>query len=167
MTSRRPKGFYLIDKSWSRDKSFAYYQGFKLKVMWPVVKSVLIVSLYFLLANWLEPLASGLVSFLSIVLYPRIIALVVPNTVAVPAMDQQCFLSNTKSHCNYVNCSLQDNDCADAAREKFTMLIKKHPKLRYKVKEIAGDYYYEEMSVEETIQKAIIGPKSKDHLLHS
>ena len=38
------------------------------------------------------------------------------------------------------------------------------PKLRYKVKEICGDYYYEEMSVQETIEKALLHPK-KDKMI--
>lgn len=40
------------------------------------------------------------------------------------------------------------------------------PKLTYKVKEICGDYYYEQMSVEETMAKAFIRP-SKDKQLKS
>jgi hypothetical protein len=30
------------------------------------------------------------------------------------------------------------------------------PKLKYKIKEICGDFYYEEMSEEETVKKAFI-----------
>jgi hypothetical protein len=41
------------------------------------------------------------------------------------------------------------------------------PKMRYKIKVICGDYYYEEMSVEETIQKAVIGPESEEKVLAS
>ena len=33
------------------------------------------------------------------------------------------------------------------------------PKLKYKIKEICGDFYYEEMSEEETIKKAFIVSK--------
>ena len=39
------------------------------------------------------------------------------------------------------------------------------PKLRYKIKEICGDYYYEMMSVEETMQKCFLEPKSPEKVL--
>ena len=39
------------------------------------------------------------------------------------------------------------------------------PKLRYKVKEICGDYYYEKMSVEETMQKAFLKPETPEKML--
>lgn len=41
------------------------------------------------------------------------------------------------------------------------------PKFRYKIKEIAGDYYYEEMSHEETAKKAFLSPSSPDKVLRN
>ena len=41
-------------------------------------------------------------------------------------------------------------------------LAKKMPKLRYKIKEICGDYYYEEMSIEETMEKALMKTVNRD-----
>ena len=41
------------------------------------------------------------------------------------------------------------------------------PKFRYKIKEIAGDYYYEEMSNEETAKKAFLKPSSPDKVLRN
>jgi hypothetical protein len=35
-------------------------------------------------------------------------------------------------------------------------MIKQCPKLTYKIVEIAGDYYYKKMSIEETFSKAMI-----------
>ena len=81
-------------------------------------------------------------------------------------MDASCFLSNTKAHVNYINCSLYDNETEEAAVRNFKKLFKLMPKFRYKIKEIAGDYYYEMMSVEETFAKAFIKP-DKDQLLNS
>lgn len=37
--------------------------------------------------------------------------------------------------------------------------------MRYKIKEIFGDYYYEVMSREETVKKAFVYPKSPEHEL--
>ena len=84
--------------------------------------------------------------------------MVVPNSIKMGPMDHQCYLSSTKAHVNYMNVSQQDVECGDGALKNFTKLFKKMPKLRYKVKEICGDYYYEMMSVEETMQKAFLKP---------
>lgn len=78
----------------------------------------------------------------------------------MPPMDQMCFLSNTKAHVNYINISLYDNETEEAAVRNFKKLFELMPKFQYKVKEIAGDYYYEKMSVEETFAKAF--PKIKN-----
>jgi hypothetical protein len=37
--------------------------------------------------------------------------------------------------------------------------------MRYKVKEIFGDYYYEEMTPEETFKKVFLYPESDDKIL--
>ena len=39
------------------------------------------------------------------------------------------------------------------------------PKMRYKIKSICGDYYYEMMSKEETMKKAFISPESEGKTL--
>lgn len=64
-----------------------------------------------------------------------------------------------------MNCSMQDVECIEAAYRTYKKIIKFMPKLMYKVKIIAGDYYYEKMSEVETIGKAIIQAKSSLKLL--
>ena len=44
-------------------------------------------------------------------------------------------------------------------------MFKTHPKFRYKIKEVAGEYFYEEMSYEETCEKAFMVPESDDKVL--
>ena len=44
-------------------------------------------------------------------------------------------------------------------------MIEHHPKYRYKLKCIMGDYYYEEMSIEEAKAKIILKPEREDKLL--
>lgn len=46
-------------------------------------------------------------------------------------------------------------------------MVKRVPKLRYKVKYICGDPYYEEMSYEEAVSKIILSPKDDEHVLRS
>lgn len=62
------------------------------------------------------------------------------------------------------NC-IHDFPSKEAALDKFKKNIDMFPKLRYKVKIIFGDYYYTEMSKEETIEKAFLSPKSQDHVI--
>ena len=71
-------------------------------------------------------------------------------------MDNQCFLAESNSQVNYMNCSMQDRPCIEAAKIVFRRVVEKYPKLRYKLTRIAGDLYYEEMTVEETLQKAFL-----------
>ncbi len=68
---------------------------------------------------------------------------------------------------NYMNMQLQDKPCELACTKNFSRLFEMMPKLTYKVKEIAGDYYYEKMSSKETIEKAFIKATSKDKILRS
>ena len=64
-----------------------------------------------------------------------------------------------------MNVSVQDKPTVAAAEAKWAEFCEKQPKMRYKIKEIFGDYYYEVMSVEETVKKAFVYPKSPDHAL--
>lgn len=57
--------------------------------------------------------------------------------------------------------------CAEAAVYRFSKLIHMFPKFQYKIRMIAGDYYYERMSVEETISKVFLKPESPDKLLRN
>jgi hypothetical protein len=62
---------------------------------------------------------------------------------------------------------LQDKPCEEAALRNFSKLFDIMPKLTYKIKEIGGDYYYEQMSREETMAKAFIRPSGPDKILRS
>ena len=55
MNSRKeiPHGTYTMDQSWSSDTDTKYYKGWKMKVMWPLIKcSILLLMIIFL--NMLE-----------------------------------------------------------------------------------------------------------------
>ena len=56
-----------------------------------------------------------------------------------------------------MNCTGYDFECdPEIVKTKFEAAMKVMPKFRYKIIEFAGDYYYEMMSVEETIRKGFI-----------
>ena len=60
---------------------------------------------------------------------------------------------------------MYDKGDIEAIELCFKKAVSDFPKMRYKVKEIFGDYYYEEMSVEETIQKVLLYPEGDDKIL--
>jgi hypothetical protein len=75
-------------------------------------------------------------------------------------MDQATFLGGSKSIVNIMNCTCYDTPLdPNIPIDKFIKAFKIMPKLKYKIKEICGDFYYEEMSEEETIKKAFIVSK--------
>ena len=38
-----PHGTYMMDQSWSKDKDSKYYKGWQIKVMWPIIKALLLI----------------------------------------------------------------------------------------------------------------------------
>ena len=88
-----------------------------------------------------------------------------PNTKALATMDYVTYISGEKSFVNYMNCSMYTGDSEDAIVGGFKRMLHVFPKFKYKIKEIAGDFYYEEMSEEETIKKMFLGPESPDKVL--
>jgi hypothetical protein len=66
-----------------------------------------------------------------------------------------------------MNCSQYIGDSEEALFGNFIRAFKQFPKYKYKVKQIAGDLYYEEMSTEETIEKMFLRPESPDKILRN
>ena len=90
------------------------------------------------------------------VYYQNVVASVLGYAV-IPSMDYTCFLGGSKSVVNFMNCTYYDTGCnPDVVKSKIKWAAQFHPKLRYKIVEVAGDFYYTEMSVDEMMQKAII-----------
>ena len=112
---------------------------------------------------WLTVLICILVTYW----YPQMVAKAVPNTIVMPPMDHQCFISSSGVHVNYMNITLYDAWKEKILLDSFDDVFKFMPKFRYKIKEIAGDYYYEEMPLEEMKQKIFVRPQSDDKVLRS
>mmetsp|Transcript_2010 Transcript_2010/g.3556 ORF Transcript_2010/g.3556 Transcript_2010/m.3556 type:complete len:424 (+) Transcript_2010:269-1540(+) len=105
--------------------------------------------------------------FLIIMRYQHLVALLVPNTIPMPSMDQQTFLSNPNSNVHFMNSTKFREGCISVDDVNFDEVLKTHPKLRYKVKILCGDFYYQEMTLEETKQKLLLSPSSEDKVLKS
>merc|ERR1712166_1656824 len=113
----------------------------------------------FLVSKNVLALASGYCFLICIFLtmtYQHVVAAIVHNTIVLAPMDHQTFISDPKSFVHYMNCSTYTGDSEDAIIGNFKKAFEIFPKFRYKVKEIAGDYYYEMMSIEETCQKMFL-----------
>ena len=72
-------------------------------------------------------------------------------------MDQATMIGTNKVIVNYMNCTGYDIECdPEIVKRKFEAAFKVMPKFRYKLVEFAGDYYYQEMSVQEAISKGFV-----------
>mmetsp|Transcript_37881 Transcript_37881/g.57958 ORF Transcript_37881/g.57958 Transcript_37881/m.57958 type:complete len:182 (-) Transcript_37881:1124-1669(-) len=158
---QKPRGFYTDKeyKKWSKDTTTEYFQGAANRLYWPLAKSavglILFLAVYAASGCWWLALGILMTATLS---YQRIVAMMVPNTIAMPAMDQMTFLSNPQANVHYMNNTHFDQPGVGVEDLRLEELCRMHPKMRYKIKQIMGDYYYEEMSVEEAMEKAILKP---------
>lgn len=145
-----------------------HYEGPWMQVYYPLIKISLAIAIFAVMQIffgkwWISALTVMAVTML----YPYWVASVVPNTIVMPAMDTITYVSNPNQLVNYMNCSTYDSPDPDLVQNAFRKSIEQMPKFRYKVKEIMGDYYYEEMSIEETCKKALLRPESPDKILKS
>ena len=77
--------------------------------------------------------------------------------IPMPAMDQGTLIGGSRQVVNYMNCTCYGYGCdPEIVRARFKEGFRVMPKFRYKVVEVAGDYYYEMMSIEETFKKGFI-----------
>lgn len=64
-----------------------------------------------------------------------------------------------------MNHSQYDASDPESLQSVFERMVETHPKFRYKLKCIMGDYYYEEMSIEEAKSKIFLKPERDDKVL--
>lgn len=62
----------------------------------------------------------------------------------MPTMDLVCFFGDEKARVNFESCTIVDNFSFDKMKEKFLNHMKLKAKLRYCIKEVMGDLYYQE-----------------------
>ena len=149
MISTKPRGFYLekAHEKWSKDKTKYHYEGAWMGIYYPLIKMSLILAFFMAFKLFFSTLVCVFLCVLIVLTYPYWVASVVPNTIVMPSMDQQTYVSNQTQLVNYMNCSMYDKGDIEAIELCFKKAMSNFPKMRYKVKEIFGDYYYEEMSV--------------------
>ena len=156
--ANRPKGYYTQKDSWSKEKFKGNFEGTWHQVYYPLIKISLLLLEYWVMKLLCSCSLIPIIACLATLLfYQDFVCLFYPNTIKMGAMDHQCYLGNPQANVNYMNASMYDHkDIFKISQDKWTDMCYKHPKLCYKVKEIYGDYYYERMSVEETVKKAML-----------
>jgi len=166
--TNRPRGFYKDTSylKWSKDETIEYFGTPMLRYGWPLIKILVLVATYYwcklYVGCWHLGVTLCVVMLLS---YQYVIALIFPNTIVMPVMDQQTLISEKSAIVNYMNASTYHKYSEEVFWLQFEELFKLIPKFRYKIKEIAGDYYYEEMTLEECKKKVFLTPQSNDKIL--
>lgn len=85
----KPRGFFkdLSAQKWSKDTSLGYYDSFQLKYVYPLIKLVMLVAFYSWIRSWSCWHFATICSVTLVFSYQRIVAMIVPNTIAIPSMD--------------------------------------------------------------------------------
>jgi len=164
----KSRGFYkdTAHKKWSKDISREYYGTPMLKYGWPLIKIGTMIAIYYYCKLVVGCWHLGATCVLLLLFfYQKFIAFIVPNTIVMPIMDQQTLISDEKAIVNYMNSSTYNKDCGEMFWLKFSKMMETQPKFRYKIKEIAGDYYYSEMTMKEAQEKMFLKPENPDKVL--
>ena len=69
----------------------------------------------------------------------------------MPGLDLICFQDSNESAANMLSVTMYERLKFEVMQERMKKCITDKPKLRYRIKVILGDYYYEEVPVEEAI----------------
>lgn len=142
-----------MDDSWSNDKTVCYYQGSMMKVWWPLAKTIAL-TIFFMIMHFLIGLSftfSIIICLIIMIGFQYAVAHYM-GFIAIPPMDQATFIGGSKAVVNYMNFTGYDIECdPEIVKRKFIAGFATIPKFGYKIVEFGGDYYYKEMSIEETI----------------
>lgn len=71
-------------------------------------------------------------------------------------MDAGCFISSSKANVNLSNCTIIERKMTkDEFLHSVAKVVKLQPKMRYTISQFAGDYYYNEIHIDEVLRKAV------------
>lgn len=164
----KPRGFYKIHDKWSKDTTTEYFVGPMINYYWPAIKILCLIVLGCATQCYFNSLCLSIGACLIMTYsFPFLVSKVIPNTIVMPPMDHQCFISSPNVIVNYMNCTKFDDWNEETLYEAFKELFTYQPKFRYKIKEVMGDYYYEKMPIEELMSKFFWKPESDDKILRT
>ena len=96
-----------------------------------------------------------MVLIFNVAIYMHILAFFFGLIVMEP-MDAGTFVSTHKANVNYMSVTGFDGHSMtkEKSRSCYLGCLQRNPKFCYRVVSLFGDYYYEQMSIEETLEKA-------------
>ena len=87
----KPRGFFRDTsyKKWSKDTTKKHYEGPWMMYYWPLMKFLLLAILNYIMVTLIGLALSYsiLLCILCTMMYPYIVATLVPNTIVIPTMD--------------------------------------------------------------------------------
>ena len=125
-------------------------------MFWPLLKTSLQIACGYILRSYeVRWSFVCMVIILNVAIYMHILAFWFGLIVMEP-MDAGTFLSTHKANINYMSVTGFDGHTVtkEKSRNTYHELLKRDKKFCYKVVSLFGDLYYEEMSVEEALNKA-------------
>jgi len=115
------------------------------------VKLLISVAIYQASPSWWVGLIGCLVFFMG---YRYIIASICGYNV-MDVMDLNCFSTNDKAPCNVMSATPVSKGRTDLTKECFTKLPTSHLKGRSRIVKVLGDFYYQELKIEDVIDSNI------------
>jgi hypothetical protein len=88
--TNKPRGFFTDEShlKWTKADPNESQTNTKNIVIWPLIKTVILVVLFALTQKLFgKTWVSILTCIMVLMYYPRVVALIVPNTIPMPAMD--------------------------------------------------------------------------------
>lgn len=136
------RGMYKMDESWSNDKTKCYYEGARMRVVLPLIKACALALFGFALSYMVHYMIAIGICLAVVVGYQEVVAMAL-GLQTVPVMDYTCFLGSDKSIVNFMNCTWYATTCdPELVKDKLLKAARLYPKMRYKIVEVAGDFYY-------------------------
>jgi hypothetical protein len=128
----KERGCFYKKENWSEDKTYKYFQGPIDKVLWPLTKLLLLIFLQvYLYKHDVSPAVMVIAALFIQLTYQHVVATLFGFNV-MPAMDQACFISSSKSNINYCSATLIDGNFTTDNLEEFYYqnLLKRFPKMQ-------------------------------------
>jgi len=117
------------------------------KWQWSLLKTMPLILLF----CTFDFFAAFSLAILILTLYREVIALLLGLKV-MPGMDVASFMGDDKHISNVMSVALVEHIHLSDIEDRFRVMMKHLPKLRYTITQVMGDLYYKEISDEEAIK---------------
>lgn len=101
------------------------------------------------------PFLQALIATIALIITYRYIIAAILGLKVMAIMDLNTFTTNSKSPLNIVSVTPVSQSKPDQAYEIFGRNVKTHVKMRCKIVEVFGDYYYKEIGFDEVMKTCV------------